>query len=77
MALSGNIDSSALGALPGKDHAFSAAEVGEGTGLTAKPVERVFRDIDAKRRVARYLHASPALASGYEERVECRNSGVA
>ncbi|NLE37396.1 MAG: hypothetical protein GX621_05160, partial [Pirellulaceae bacterium] len=28
---------------------------------TAQQVEWVYRDIDAKRRVARYLHAAPLL----------------
>ena len=30
-------------------------------GLTTQQVEWVYRDIDAKRRVARYLHAAPLL----------------
>jgi NAD+ synthase len=30
--------------------------------LTAEQVERVFRDIDAKRKAAQYLHARPLLA---------------
>jgi hypothetical protein len=30
-------------------------------GLTAEQVGRVFRDIDGKRRFARYLHAAPVL----------------
>ena len=29
-------------------------------GLTAEQVERVYRDIEAKRRATRYLHAPPA-----------------
>jgi NAD+ synthase len=37
-----------------------AAEVASSVGLTAEQVERVFRDIEAKRRATRYLHA-PAL----------------
>jgi NAD+ synthase len=28
-------------------------------GLTSEQVERVYRDIEAKRRVARYLHHVP------------------
>ncbi len=34
-------------------------EVAEAIGLTAAQVDLVFRDIDAKRRVTRYLHARP------------------
>ena len=47
--------------LYGKDHGFSAAEIGPAVGLTGEQVERVFRDIEGKRRVAQYLHASPVL----------------
>jgi NAD+ synthase len=38
-----------------------AAEVGSVLGLTAAQVERVYRDIEAKRRVAKYLHHPPIL----------------
>ena len=31
-------------------------------GLTAVQVERVFKDIEAKRRATRYLHARPLLS---------------
>ena len=37
-------------------------EAAEATGLTAAQIDRVFRDIAAKRRAARYLHARPAPA---------------
>lgn len=47
--------------LYGKNHGFNAAEIGLAVGLTPEQVERVFRDIDGKRRVARYLHAAPVL----------------
>lgn len=43
------------------DHGTPAAEVAAALGYTAEQVERVFRDIEAKRRVARYLHAAPLL----------------
>jgi NAD+ synthase len=36
-----------------------AAEVGDVLGLSAEQVERVFRDIDSKRKVAHYLHLPP------------------
>jgi NAD+ synthase len=42
------------------NHAVPAAEVAPAIGLTVEQVERVFRDIEAKRRVSRYLHAVPA-----------------
>ncbi len=47
--------------LHGKDHGVSAAEVAPTVGLSAEQVERVYKDIDAKRRFARYLHARPML----------------
>ncbi len=41
------------------NHAVPAAEVAPEIGLTLEQVERVFRDIEAKRRVSRYLHHVP------------------
>jgi NAD+ synthase len=35
--------------------------VAERLGLSTSQIERVYRDIEAKRRTARYLHASPLL----------------
>jgi NAD+ synthase len=43
------------------DHAVPAADVGAALGLKAEQIERVFRDIENKRRAARYLHARPLL----------------
>jgi NAD+ synthase len=45
----------------GKNQGYSPAEIGAAMGLTAEQVERVFRDIEGKRRVAHYLHAAPVL----------------
>jgi len=45
----------------GKNQGYSAAEIGPAVGLSAEQVERVLHDIDGKRRMARYLHAAPAL----------------
>jgi NAD+ synthase len=45
----------------GKNRGATAAEVGAWVGLSAEQVERVFRDIDSKRRFARYLHSPPVL----------------
>ena len=41
------------------NHGVAAAEVAAGLGLTAEQVERIYRDIAAKRAVARHLHAPP------------------
>jgi len=53
--------------LYGKNHQVPAEEVAQAVGLTAEQVARVYRDIDAKRRATRYLHAPPLLI----EPVEC------
>ncbi|MCU0681761.1 MAG: NAD(+) synthase [Polyangiaceae bacterium] len=45
------------------DHAVPAADVGAALGLKAEQIERVFRDIENKRRAARYLHARPLLVA--------------
>jgi NAD+ synthase len=47
--------------LYGLDHAIPAAAVGRAAGLTADQVERVWRDIAAKRKATRYLHEPPLL----------------
>jgi NAD+ synthase len=47
--------------LYGKNHGYSAQQIAPSVGLTAEQVERVFRDIEGKRRVACYLHADPVL----------------
>jgi NAD+ synthase len=47
--------------LYGKDHGFSPDQIGAAVGLNSEQVERVFRDIEGKRRVASYLHAAPVL----------------
>jgi NAD+ synthase len=43
------------------NHGFSAQEVAPVVDLTPPQVERVFKDIDAKRRATRYLHMRPLL----------------
>lgn len=43
------------------NHGTPIEEVAEGLSLTPRQVERVFADIQAKRRVSRYLHQSPLL----------------
>lgn len=44
-----------------KNHALPAAAVAAAVGLTATQVERVFRDIEQKRRSTRYLHLGAQL----------------
>jgi NAD+ synthase len=41
------------------NHGTPSAEVAPVLGLTVEQVERVYRDIEAKRRVSRYLHQAP------------------
>jgi NAD+ synthase len=43
-------------------HAANAEEVATALGLSAPQVQRVYRDIEAKRRAGRYLHQAPLLA---------------
>jgi NAD+ synthase len=47
--------------LYGRNHGVQAAEVAVALGLTPGQVERVYRDIDQKRRTTRYLHTKPLL----------------
>jgi NAD+ synthase len=47
--------------LYGKNHGFDAEDIAPEAGLTSEQVSHAFRDIEAKRRVARYLHAKPGL----------------
>jgi len=43
------------------NHGLPAAEVAGALDLSAEQVERVYRDIEAKRRATRYLHERPLL----------------
>jgi len=45
------------------DHEVGAGEVALAIGLTEEQVERVYRDIEAKRRASRYLHHVPTPMS--------------
>lgn len=49
------------------NHQVPASEVAPVVGLTAAQVERVFRDIEAKRRTTRYLHQGPLLVRSVDE----------
>ena len=53
--------------LYGKNHAIPAAEVAAATDMTQEQVERVYKMIDSKRRVAHYLRAAPLLVAPVEE----------
>jgi hypothetical protein len=49
------------GSFLGADRSIRAAAVGRAAGLTEDQVERVWRDIAAKRKATRYLHEPPLL----------------
>lgn len=53
--------------LYGKNHGVPAGEVAAAAGLTAEQVERVYKDIDQKRRTTAYLHARPQLVEPVSE----------
>ena len=46
-----------------RNNGIGAADVGAALGLTEQQIERVFRDIDSKRRASRYLHLEPQLVT--------------
>jgi NAD+ synthase len=49
------------------NHSVPASEIAPTVGLTAEQVERVFKDIEAKRRATRYLHTRPLLVEPVNE----------
>ena len=49
------------------NNGVSAEEAAPVVGLTPAQVERVFKDIDAKRRTTRYLHTRPLLVAPVSE----------
>lgn len=49
--------------LYGKNHDIPCEDVARAIGRPAGQVARVYQDIDAKRRAARYLHEKPLLAT--------------
>jgi len=53
--------------LYGRNHGVTAADVGAAIGLSAEQVERVYKDIDQKRRTTAYLHMKPILAEPVPE----------
>ena len=48
--------------LYGKNNGVPIEDVSKATGLTPEQVERVYRDIDQKRKTTAYLHLQPELA---------------
>jgi NAD+ synthase len=53
--------------LYGVNHGIAAEEVAAVAGLTADQVRKVFKDLDSKRRAARYLHAPPLFSAPMDE----------
>lgn len=47
--------------LYGKDHGVPVNDIARAAGLSPEQVQRVFRDIEQKRRSTEYLHAPPQL----------------
>jgi NAD+ synthase len=50
-----------------RNHGVAPIEVAPVVGLTPDQVDRVFKDIDQKRRTTRYLHARPMLVEPVSE----------
>jgi NAD+ synthase len=53
--------------LYGRNHGVPAGEVAAALGLTAEQIDRVYKDIDQKRRTTRYLHTRPLLVEPVRE----------
>jgi len=53
--------------LYGKNHSVLPSEVAQAVGLTTEQVEKVYRDIDAKRLATRYLHMKSLLVEQVNE----------
>jgi NAD+ synthase len=51
----------------GKNNNVPIEDIAAATGLTTQQVNRVFRDIDQKRKTTQYLHLPPKLATGVPE----------
>jgi NAD+ synthase len=62
--------------LYGLNHKVAASDVATVVGLKPEQVERVFKDIGAKRRATAYLHARPLLVQKVPE-VAAQNDVVA
>lgn len=53
--------------LYGKNNGVPTDQIAAATGLTTEQVERVFRDIDQKRKTTQYLHLQPELVAEITE----------
>ena len=53
--------------LYGHNHSLTATHIAAAAGLTEAQVERVYKDIEQKRRTTRYLHAGPQLVEPISE----------
>ena len=53
--------------LLGKNKGVPIEQVAAAAGLTIEQVERVYRDIEQKRRTTQYLHLPPELAAPVPE----------
>jgi NAD+ synthase len=60
--------------LYGHNHKVPASEVAPVLGLTAEQVERVYKDIEAKRRATSYLHERPLLVHPVAEIAAVKSS---
>ena len=54
-------------ALYARNHSVPASEAAPVIGLRPEQVERIYKDIDQKRRTTRYLHARPMLVEAVAE----------
>ena len=54
-------------ALWAHNHRVAPEDVAGALGITAEQVGRVYKDIEAKRRATRYLHAGPLLVEPVAE----------
>jgi NAD+ synthase len=62
--------------LYGRNHGIPAAEVAPVLGLTTEQVERVYADIEVKRRTTRPLHLSALLMKDVTEITELKKAAV-
>lgn len=53
--------------LYGKNHRLAASEICDAVGLSAEQVEKVYADIETKRKTTRYLHLPPLLKESIGE----------
>jgi NAD+ synthase len=51
----------------GKNNGVPVEEIAAAAGLTIEQVNRVFHDIDQKRKTTHYLHLAPELADNVPE----------